>query len=149
MLAAEQSQETTVRQLLDWNAKVDLRDRHRDDALMGAASAFCFFPEARRAQANIMKLLIAHGADPNGRDDTGLTPLMAVTTYGNTAAARVLIDAGARLDSKDNDGRSPLDHARSALEKYHEHDWAKELRQLVKLLEELGNPTHISSPTPD
>ena len=149
MLAAEQCQETIVRQLLDWNAKVDLRDKHGDDALIGAASAFCYFPEARKAQVNIMKLLIARGADPNGRDDAGLTPLMTVTTYGSTAAARVLIDAGARLDSKDNDARTPLDHARSALEKYHEHDWANELRQLVKLLEDLGKPTHIGAPTPD
>jgi hypothetical protein len=149
MLAGEQSRETTVRQLLDWNAKVDLRDKHGDDALMGAASAFCYFPEARKAQVNIIKLLIARGADPNGRDYAGLTPLMTVTTYGNIAAARVLIDAGASLDSKDNDARTPLDHARSALEKYHEHDWANELRQLVKLLEDLGKPTHIGAPTPD
>ena len=149
MLAAEQSKETAVRQLLAWNARVDLRDRHGDDALMGAASAFCYFPEARNAQASIIELLIAHGADPNGRDDAELTPLMVVTTYGNTAAARVLIDAGARLDSKDKDGRTPLDHAKSALKQYYDHGWTGELRQLVKLLEETTKHSQTDTPTPD
>jgi len=116
---------------------------------MGAASAFCYFPEARKAQASIIELLIAHGADPNGRDDAELTPLMVVTTYGNTAAARVLIDAGARLDSKDKDGRTPLDHAKSALKQYYDHGWTGELRQLVKLLEETTKHSQTDTPTPD
>jgi hypothetical protein len=134
MLAATQCQENTIRQLLEWHAKVDLRDKHGDDALMGAASAFCLW--SREQQAAIMKLLIAHGASVNDQDDVGLTPLMALTTYGNTAAAKILLNAGGRVDTKDNKGMTALDHARNALKKYSDHSWTGELRQLVEMLEE-------------
>jgi hypothetical protein len=135
MLAAEQCQLTIVRQLLNWHVRTDLKDTNGDDALMGAASAFCYQPSAREAQAQIIKLLIANGANPNLHDDSGLTPLMALTTYGNMKAARVLLDAGAQADAKDNKGMTALDYARKALQKYYDNSWTDELQQLVKILE--------------
>jgi ankyrin repeat protein len=135
MLAAVQCQLTTVQQLLDWHARTNIKDKNGDDALMGAASAFCYQASGREAQAQIIKLLIANGADPNLHDDNGLTPLMALTTYGNMEAARVLLDAGAQANAKDNEGMTALDHARNALKKYYDNFWTEELQQLVKMLE--------------
>jgi hypothetical protein len=135
MLAAEQCHLTTVQQLLDWHARTNIKDKNGDDALMGAASAFCYEASAREAQAHIIKLLIANGADPNLRDDDGLNPLMALTTYGNAEAARVLLDAGAQANAEDNRGMTALDHARNALKKYYDNSWTDELQELVKMLE--------------
>jgi hypothetical protein len=44
-----------------------------------------------------------------------ITHFMVVTTYGDEEAAKILIEStsGARLDSKDNNGKTPLDHART------------------------------------
>jgi hypothetical protein len=149
MLAAEQCHEPAVRQLLDWKAALDLKDNRGDDALMGAASAYCFEPSTRKAQADIIKLLIARGADPNSANNLGVTPLMVVSTHGNEEATRVLIDAGARLDSRDGNGKTPLDHARDMLKKYEDSWWADELKQIVYLLEENQNPIRPASPRPD
>jgi hypothetical protein len=136
MLAGEQCRLDTVQQLLDWHAQVNIKDKNGDDALMGAASAFCYEPSARKAQAQIIKLLIANGADPNLHDDRGLTPLMALTTYGNTDAATILLDAGVQVEAKDQAGMTALDHAKNALKKYYDNSWTDELRQFVTMLEQ-------------
>jgi len=149
MLAAEQCHEPAVRQLLDWKAAFNLKDNRGDDALMGAASAYCFEPSTRKAQAEIIKLLIARGADPDSANNLGLTPLMVVSTHGNEEAARVLIEAGARLDSRDGNGKTPLDHARDMLKKHEDSWWADELKQIVYLLEENQNRIRPVSPRPD
>jgi hypothetical protein len=60
---------------------------------------------------------------------------MALTTYGNMEAARVLLDAGAQANAKDNEGMTALDHAWNALKKYYDNFWTEELQQLVKMLE--------------
>jgi hypothetical protein len=146
MLAAEQCHELAVRQLLERNARVNMKDHRGDDALMGAASAYCF---PREPQAQIIKLLIARGADPNSADDLGLTPLMVVTTHGNEEATKVLIDAGARLDSRNANGETPLDYARDMVKKYGDAWWADELKQIVNLLETKQNRTRPLSPSPD
>jgi hypothetical protein len=134
MLAAARCQENTARQLLAWHAKVTLRDEHGDDALMGITSAFCL--GSREQQVAIIKMLIANGVNVNAHDDVGLTPLMALTTYGNMQAVKTLLDAGAQVDAKDNNGMTALDHARNALTKYYDHSWTDELRQLVTFLEQ-------------
>jgi uncharacterized protein DUF6438/ankyrin repeat protein len=139
MLAAAESRLNTLQQLLGWHARIDLKDKNGDDALMGSASAFCYQSSCRDAQAQIIKLLLENGADPNLRDGSGMTPLMVLTRYGNTKAADTLLAAGAQIDAKDKDGRTALDHAKAALEKYSKHGWADELRMLVKMLNERSN----------
>lgn len=149
MLAAEQCHEDVVRQILDLSAKVETKDRHGDDALMGASSAFCTSPSARDAQASIVKMLIAHGGNPNIQDDAGLTPLIAVTKYANAEVAQFLIEEGANLDTKDNEGKTALDHARDVLNKRRNTSWAEEAQQLVKLLEQSSDRRHPGALAPE
>jgi hypothetical protein len=55
---------------------------------------------------------------------------------GNAEAAKILLNAGAQVDTKDNNDMTALDHARAALKKYHDQFWTDELRRLVEMLEQ-------------
>ena len=73
----------------------------------------------------VMKVLLAHGADPNGatrnsvetegfmRDSRtkGETPLHRAAAFGDQEAIQLLLDAGAVIDAKDMNGDSPLSWA--------------------------------------
>lgn len=70
----------------------------------------------------IIKILLAHGADPNRRTTPGVetdgfmrdirtraeTPLHRAAAFGSEDAIQMLLDAGARKDVKDMNGDSPL-----------------------------------------
>ena len=57
--------------------------------------------------AGMVQLLLAEGADPNGADATGRTPLRVVPFGATTASLALLLTAGARQTS-DQDGVTPL-----------------------------------------
>lgn len=79
----------------------------------------------RPAYTHIVRLLLARGADPNRttkpstetgsfmRDvrTTGETPLHRAAAYATAEAIRLLLDAGARLDARDQHGDTPLSWA--------------------------------------
>ena len=57
----------------------------------------------------IIKLLIQHGADPNGLDTFNKwTPLFYAIQEGNAKAVKLLLDNGANLNITDEDNKSPL-----------------------------------------
>ena len=72
-----------------------------------------------------MKVLLAHGANPNARTKPGLetgafmrdcrtkgeTPLHRAAAFGDEDAVQMLLDAGATIDAKDANGDSPLSWA--------------------------------------
>ena len=58
-----------------------------------------------------VKLHIARGDDLDGRDETGLTPLMIAATRNKAAVCRLLAEAGADLAAVDPSGRSALEIA--------------------------------------
>lgn len=58
-----------------------------------------------------VKLHIARGDDLDGRDDTGLTPLMIAASRNKAAVCRLLAEAGADLAALGPSGRSALDMA--------------------------------------
>ncbi len=59
-----------------------------------------------------MRILLAHGADPNIRDANGQTALHLVPKHARSAAAiKLLIEAGAERHLKDDAGNTPLDYA--------------------------------------
>jgi ankyrin repeat protein len=58
--------------------------------------------------AEVVELLLAHGADPKARGDWKRTALM----YANTAAkVKLLLGKGAEIDAQDEYGMTPLMHA--------------------------------------
>jgi ankyrin repeat protein len=76
----------------------------------------------RRNRDAVVKLLLAHGANPNCATKSsavtdhfmrdirtrGETPLHRAAAFGTEATIQMLLDAGARTDAKDMNGDSPL-----------------------------------------
>lgn len=60
-----------------------------------------------------VRLLLRSGADPNVGRRNGRTPLMLATSFGDVDAMAALIDAGASLDARDDNGESAMDAARA------------------------------------
>ena len=72
-----------------------------------------------------MKVLLAHGANPNAHTKSGVetgafmrdcrtkgeTPLHRAAAFGDEEAVQLLLEAGARIDVKDANGDSPLSWA--------------------------------------
>ncbi|MBI3112565.1 MAG: ankyrin repeat domain-containing protein [Ignavibacteriales bacterium] len=76
----------------------------------------------RPAGTHIVRILLAHGANPNAVTKPGTetgnfmrdirtkaeTPLHHAAAFGSEEAIRLLLDAGAKVDAKDMHGDSPL-----------------------------------------
>ena len=58
--------------------------------------------------------MLHHGADPNIKTPTGLSPLHIAAMWGRYQTINVLLDNGANLAVKDHDDMSPLDYAEEA-----------------------------------
>jgi uncharacterized protein len=59
--------------------------------------------------------LLAAGADVHRANQYGYTALRFASLYGRLDAARVLLDAGARTDVRDKEGKRPVDMVRVPL----------------------------------
>ena len=91
----------------------------------GAGTRTLLHHDANHGHGTKVRLLLAHGADPNVRDATGRTPLHLVAARGTgREAIRALVDAGAELEVRDNAGRTPLDLARQARQRTAERELA-------------------------
>jgi ankyrin repeat protein len=126
MAAARYGRVDVVNRLLEQKANVNARGKQGVTALMLAAE---------NGQVEIVKLLLKKNADPNLEDQTGWTALMKAVYQGSTGSvealaaqsrqevnrallvaaltghqeiARILIDNGAEIDSRADDGRTPL-----------------------------------------
>jgi ankyrin repeat protein len=62
---------------------------------------------------NLVRDLIALGANVNWQDSRGWTPLHIFTFYNHLEIVRMLLDAGADKKIPDNEGRLPYDFAKT------------------------------------
>ena len=126
MAASKYGRIDVVNKLLEQKVNVDAQDKQGVTALMLAAE---------NSQPEIVKLLLKKNADPNVEDQTGWTALMKAVYQGSTGCvealaaqsrqevnrallvaaltghkeiAKILLDNGAEVDSRADDGRTPL-----------------------------------------
>jgi ankyrin repeat protein len=107
--------------LLERGARVN--DAHPDTGETPLHSALC--SDKRIGHGLVVKVLLAHGADPNAKTrpsaETGgfmrdvrtkaETPLHRAAAFGSEETIQMLLDAGATIDAKDMNGDSPLSWA--------------------------------------
>ena len=103
-LAAFFGNETTVEALLQAGADVNQQSREamKVSALHSAAAAL---------RPDIARMLLAKGANPNLRGETGLNMFHVVAVTGQIDLAEMLLTHGADVNAQDNSGKTPLAHA--------------------------------------
>jgi ankyrin repeat protein len=126
MVAAKTGRIDVVNKLLEQKLNLDLQNKQGETALMLAAA---------NNHADIVKLLLKKNADPNLQDQRGWSALMKAVYQGNTACVealvgqsrqevnrallvaalagykdivQVLLKNGAEVDTRADDGRTPL-----------------------------------------
>ncbi|MFH1197137.1 MAG: ankyrin repeat domain-containing protein [bacterium] len=66
---------------------------------------------ARGVYYEIMRYLVAKGADVNARDNNNITALISVVSRNNLEAATLLLDNGAKIQEEDNLRKAPIFYA--------------------------------------
>lgn len=84
--------------LLQYGAKVNLRDRSGKTALMWAS----------QGNPQVVSLLLANGAHIDARDKVGRTALLCASSVRDPLSMMRLLEAGASVDAQDKDGKTPL-----------------------------------------
>jgi ankyrin repeat protein len=104
-LAAFFGHKETVEALLAAGADVQAQSREsmKVPALFSATAA---------GRADIARLLLESGANPNLRAENGLTALHAAAVSGDVELTKLLLAHGADIHARANDGKTPLDFAR-------------------------------------
>jgi len=114
MKAATTSDVTLMRMLLEHGADPGIPTRNNTTALMAAAGLnwvdiSSLGTEEQSIEA--ITLLLERGADVNATNDLGETAVHGAAQRGADKVLRFLASRGARVDVKNEEGRTPLDEA--------------------------------------
>jgi ankyrin repeat protein len=98
-----------VQVLLDYGVDVDAQDIDGYTPLNYASN---FASQGRFNDPRVVRMLLDHGADPNGAVEDGeSTPLHQASQYGRVEIAQWFVEHGASREVKDRWGRTPLEVA--------------------------------------
>lgn len=101
--AIAEGDETLAALALDRGASPDGADLRRGPPLAAAAA---------RGRLSLVRLLLAHGADVNRRGlREELSALHQAASFEQAEIARCLLDAGAEVDQREDEGATPLMYA--------------------------------------
>jgi len=105
-LAAHFGHVEAVKVLLENGADVNLKppSRFQNTAVDAAVSG--------HATTDVVRALLAAGADPNVRSEANYTTLHKAAVHGNLEIVRLLLDQGADPNAVRDGGHTPLDDAR-------------------------------------
>jgi ankyrin repeat protein len=115
LLASLSGDVSTMRLLLTHGADPHIATFGGTTALMAAAGVNWVvnqtYDEGEPALLDAVKLSHELGMDVNATNSMGLTALMGAANRGSDSIIEFLVSKGARLDAKDNEGRSAYDWA--------------------------------------
>jgi ankyrin repeat protein len=95
--AASRNRLDMVRFLISKGADVNISDTIVKGSLNSGTP---LFDAAEIGSVEIIKELLAHGANADEKTEDGVTPLMMAVASGNIEAVRTLLDAGAKVNAK-------------------------------------------------
>ena len=122
MRAAKKGDVEMMRALLAHGADPRLRTKAGTEALMfaaglGGAGRFTAYEDKQATETDFIDaatLCLERGADINASSENGQTALHLAVTVRSEAFIKFLIDRGAKVDTKDKQGRTPVDVALGA-----------------------------------
>ena len=103
---------TVMRLLLEKGADPNIATFAGTTALMAAAGVNWMtgqtFTESKEALMEAVQLCLDKGGDVNSKNSMGVTAVIGAANRGSDDILEFLVKKGARLDIKDNEGRTPL-----------------------------------------
>jgi ankyrin repeat protein len=107
--AAQSSDTALMKLLLQYGADPKLKTDHNDTALTAAGGIGWVegvtYERSIKENIEAVKMLLDLGLDPNAANNDGRTPLMAAAMKGRSEVVQMLVDKGARLDTRDKGSR--------------------------------------------
>ncbi|HEU4624322.1 MAG TPA: ankyrin repeat domain-containing protein [Steroidobacteraceae bacterium] len=133
---------TVMRLLLEYKADPNIPTFGGTTPLMAAAGVnwvyFQTFDEGQEQLLEAVKLCVSLGQDVNAANSMGIRAIHGAANRGSDAILKYLVEQGARLDAKDNQGRSPYTWAQGVFLATHA---AVPKPSTMRLIEELCRST--------
>jgi ankyrin repeat protein len=107
--AAQSSDVELMKVLVAYGADPKAKTDHNDTALTAAAGIGWVegvtYERSVKENLSAIQMLLDLGLDPNAANNDGRTPLMAAAMKGRNEVVQLLVDHGARLDTRDRGSR--------------------------------------------
>jgi len=107
--AAQSGDTPLMKLLLEFGADPKMATANGDTALTAAGGIGWVegvtYERSPQENLSAIRMLLDLGLDPNGANNDGRTPLMGAALKGRNAVVQLLVDRGARLDTRDRGSR--------------------------------------------